>query len=293
MFIFMTALLMLIGVFVSWIFGARWIYGVGVMLALSIAFCVYSYYFSKNMALRANGAKIVTREEYPRLYDIVASVASKANLPMPEVGIVRTSMPNAFATGRNPENAAVCATTALLDLLPDDELEGVIAHEMAHVKNRDILVMSVASAFAIMITYISRIAVYLTLFADRDSKESGLIFLVALLFNMTVPIAAMLIQLGISRNREFLADASGAAITSNPRALARALNHLEKGDAVQMSYTIDDESRRSPAQDYDCAHMWISNPLKKAGLIKSMFSTHPPMEERIRRLNEMADEKGL
>ncbi|MFA5452398.1 MAG: M48 family metalloprotease [Candidatus Methanomethylophilaceae archaeon] len=294
MFIFMTLLLMAIGVLISFIFGANWMYGIVVMLIISLLFCTFSYYCSKGMALKANGAKIITEAENPRLYRIVRDVAEKAGVPMPEVGIVNSNMANAFATGRNPKNAAVVATVGLLDLLPDDELEGVIAHEMSHVKNRDILVMSVASAMAVMISYVSRIAIFASLF--NSNNKNGYMYLIALVASITVPIAAMLVQLGISRNREYLADKSGAEIINNPRALANALNHLENGNQTVYSYTLKDPNARSspsPAEDYDFAHMWIASSPKKTGLMARMFSTHPPMEERIKRLNEMAEKMGL
>lgn len=294
MFLFMTLLLMAIGALISYIVGADWMYGIVAMLIVSSFLCIFSYFGSKDMALKANGARIITEAENPRLYGVVRDVAGKAGIPMPEVGIVDSSMANAFATGRNPENAAVVATTGLLDLLPDDELEGVIAHEMSHVKNRDILVMSVASAMAVMITYVSRIAIFASMF--NGNNRNSYAYIIALVASVTVPIAAVLVQLGISRNREYLADKSGAEIIHNPRALANALNRLENGNQTVYSYTLEDQNARSapsPAGDYDFAHMWIAGSPKKTGLTTRMFSTHPPMEERIRRLNEMAERMNL
>jgi len=294
MFLFMTLLLMAIGALISYIVGADWMYGIVAMLIVSSFLCVFSYFGSKDMALKANGARIITEAENPRLYSVVRDVARKAGISMPEVGIVDSGMANAFATGRNPENAAVVATTGLLDLLPDDELEGVIAHEMSHVKNRDILVMSVASAMAVMITYVSRIAIFASMF--NGNNRNSYAYIIALVASITVPIAAVLVQLGISRNREYLADKSGAEIIQNPRALANALNRLENGNQTVYSYTLNDQNARSapsPAEDYDFAHMWIAGSPKKTGLTTRMFSTHPPMEERIRRLDEMAEKMGL
>lgn len=295
MFIAMSAILMALGALISFALGSMWFYGAGIMLAISLIFCLFSYYKSKEMALKANGARIVTEAEYPRLYAIVREVAEKADLPMPQVGVVETNTANAFATGRNPKNAAVVATTGLMDLLPDDELRGVIAHEMSHVKNRDILVMSVASALAVIISYVSRMAYWAALFSD-DRENKGAIILIALVAEIFVPFAALLIQLGISRNREFLADESGARMIGDPRALARALDHLERGnESTFTSYTLDDhkDDRHNPVNDYDYAHMWISNPVKKQGFLSKLFSTHPPMSERIARLNKIADEMGL
>ncbi len=308
MFIVMTAILTGIGAIIGAIaggssnFGKFWIYGSIIMLAISLIVCFVSYFKAKEMALKMNHARIVTKEEEPRLYKIVEKVAKLAELPMPEVGIVETPMANAFATGRNPQNAAVVATRGILDILPDDELEGVIAHEMSHVKNRDILVMSIASALSVVITYAAQITYYAALF-NRDTRENNpWIVVVALVAQILVPIAALLIQLGISRNREYLADQTGALMINNPRALARALDHLENGipskkASTSKSYTLEDLDRVKKTTDsissnQSCAHMWIANPLKK-GSFKSLFSTHPPMEERIARLNKLADEKGL
>ncbi|MDR1405555.1 MAG: M48 family metalloprotease [Candidatus Methanoplasma sp.] len=276
MFVMMTLILLAVGTAIGYLFDSMWL-GLIMMLGLSVVFNLYAYFFSKRSALRANRARIVTEAEEPRLHAIVRGVAAKAGVPMPEVGISELPMPNAFATGRNPKNAAVVATRGLLSLLPDDELEGVIAHEMAHVRNRDILVMSVASTMAAVLSYLSRYAIYAVMFGGNNNKNA-LSYVIAIALSITVPIAALLVQLGVSRSREYLADETGARITGNPRALARALRSIETGV-------------NSPRNEYDSssyADMWISDPVRKRSLFTKMFSTHPPMDDRIARLNDLA-----
>ncbi len=286
MFVLMTIILTAIGCFVGYIFGT-WSIGVIIMLIASALIGAYSYFFSKKAALRANKAHIITEAEEPRLYSIVRNLSDKAGLPMPEVGISETSMPNAFATGRNPKDAAVVATRGILSLLPDDELEGVFAHELSHVRNRDILVMSVVSTMAAVVSYTAQFASYMVLFSG-DRERRGEMFLIAMALSITAPIAALLIQLGVSRSREYLADESAANITRNPRALARALRHIESGC----------NTTEEPYVNKSYANLMICNPLtgKNRTMMSSMFSTHPPTEERIRRLNEIAEkfdsEKG-
>ena len=299
MFIFMTALLVAVGAIVGMCLGEGfWIYGTLIMLGVSLIICFYSYFRSKEMALKANHARIVTRSEEPRLYAIVEELATRANLPMPEVGVVESPLPNAFATGRDPKHAAVVATRGILDLLPDDELRGVLAHEMSHVKNRDILVMGIASALAIVVSYAARITWYMAFFSSGDKENRGVIILVAIAAQILVPFAALLIQMGVSRSREYLADESGARLINDPRALARALDHLEKGAApIIMNYTLEGQNPRtnptaSMMTDANHAHMWIINPLKKVRW-QSLFSTHPDTQSRIDRLNKLADKMGL
>lgn len=275
MFIAMSMIMAAMGLLVGMLTGQVML-GLVVMMAISIVFNIYAFVFSKKHALRANGARIVSEAEEPRLHAIVARVAEKAGVPKPEVGVSEEPMPNAFATGRSPKNAAVVATRGILRLLPDAELEGVMAHEMSHVKNRDILLMSAASTMAAVLTYMSHYVVWMALSGrNRDMWTLA----IAVGASITVPIAAMLVQLGVSRNREFLADETGAKITGNPRALARALRSIEIGV-------------RSPNNNYDkesYADMWISNPIRKKNMLSKLFSTHPPMDERIARLNAMAD----
>ncbi len=278
MFAAMTALLVVIGTLVGGYFG-YWLYGLVAMLVVSVLFNAFSYFFSKKLALSSNKVRLVTREEEPRLYYIVENLAMKAGLPMPEVGVSEMPMPNAFATGRNPKNAAVVATRQLLNLLSDEELEGVMAHELSHVKNRDILVMSVASTMASLVAYVTRMAVWAALLNGRDNGANLLIALVA---DITLPIAAMLIQLGVSRNREYLADESGARLTGKPMALASALTRIESGCSAR-SNTYDNPST---------ANMWISNPFgqKKERKLVNIFRTHPSTADRIARLKKLDEE---
>ncbi len=298
MFTFLTIMLVAFGALVSYFFAGNILLGTGIMIIVSLTVCFISYYKSKDLALWSSRAKIISEFENPRLFSIVREVSQKAGVPMPEIGISPEISPNAFATGRNPKNAAVVCTRGLLNLLPDDELRGVIAHEMSHVKNRDILVMSIASALSSIISYIARMTMWLALFAPsngRDNQTKMLFLIVAAVAQILVPLAAIIIQLGISRSREYLADETGAMMIRDPRSLARALAHLERGNAEAQAYRAkkEDDGRRNPANDYDYAHMWIVNPLKKGSIIARLFSTHPPMEERIERLNKMADRMGL
>lgn len=280
MFAAMTGLLVVIGMLVGYLFNSMWT-GLVVMLGISVLFNVFSFFFSKKMALSANKVRIVTRDEAPRLYDIVERLSQRAGLPMPEVGISSLPMPNAFATGRNPRNAAVVATQQILDLLNDDELEGVMAHELSHVKNRDILVMSVASTMASLVAYVTRMAVWASMFGG-DDNNNGLGFAIAILADILLPIAAMLVQLGVSRNREYLADESGARLTGKPMALANALLKLESGCSAR-SNNYDNPS---------CANMWISNPFgkKKASFLVDLFRTHPSTEDRVAKLRKLDQE---
>jgi len=282
MFIVMTLIMLVVGLAVGYLLDStlnltdRMLLGTSIMLILSVVFCAYAYFFSKRSALRASKARIVTEAEEPRLYSIVRNVANKAGLPMPEVGVTELGMPNAFATGRNPKNAAVVATRGILNLLSDEQLEGVFAHEMSHVKNRDILVMSVASTMAAVLSFLSRYAMWMVIL-NRNSKN-GYAIIIAIVVSITVPIAALLVQLGISRNREYMADYTGAMITGKPRALASALRAIESGVNSQ-SNNYDNNSYSS---------MWISEPVRKKSIFSRLFSTHPPMEDRIARLNDLA-----
>ncbi len=278
MFVAMTGLLVVLGSIVGYIFKNVWT-GFYIMLALSLAITFASFFFSKKMALAANKVHLVTREEEPRLYNTVERLANKAGLPMPEVGVSEVPMPNAFATGRGPKDAAVVATRPLLNLLSDEELEGVLAHELSHVKNRDILVMSVAAALASIISFAARMAMWSALFSD-NRNAAGLVLVI--LADITLPIAAMLIQLGVSRNREYLADESGARLTGKPMALASALISLERGCSSSQN-TYDNPS---------CASMWISSPYgkKRSSLTAALFRTHPTTEDRVARLKQLDEE---
>jgi heat shock protein HtpX len=249
----------------------------GMVLAffISVAMNFTAYFYSDKIALSMYRAQPVTREQLPRAYDVVARLAAKDGIPMPKIYVIPTESPNAFATGRNPQHASVAVTHGILNLLTDEELEGVLAHELGHVKNRDILTSSIAATLAGAITLVARMGYWASLFGGYgggDRRERGGGGLGALLMIIVAPIAASLIQLAISRSREYEADATGAHTTGNPYALARALQKIE------------DYSKRVPLQaSPSTAHLFIIAPLIGGG-IGSLFSTHPPTKERIRRL---------
>jgi len=233
-----------------------------------------SYFFSDKIALAAYRAQPVTREQLPRAYEIVERLTQKIGIPMPKMYVIPTDSPNAFATGRNPQHASVAVTEGILNLLTDEEMEGVLAHELGHVRNRDILISSVAATLAGAITMIARMGYWASLFGGgggRDDRDRGG-GIVALLMLILAPIAATLIQLAVSRSREYEADASGASYTGNPYALASALRKL------------DAYSKRVPMQGTpSTAHLFIVAPLLGVDF-SSLFSTHPPIAKRIERL---------
>jgi heat shock protein HtpX len=263
----LTLILVLAG---DWIGGQN---GMVFAFLLSAAMNFVAYFYSDKIALGIYRAQPVTREQLPRAYQAVERLAAKDGIPMPKIYVIPTDSPNAFATGRNPQHASVAVTHGILALLNDEELEGVLAHELGHVKNRDILTSSIAATLAGAITLIARMGYWASLFGGvggRDSRRNG--GLGALLMLIVAPIAATLIQLAISRSREYEADATGAHTTGNPYALASALQKLE------------DYSKRLPLQATpSTAHLFIIAPLIGGG-IGSLFSTHPPTRERIRRL---------
>ena len=248
----------------------------GMILALVIAGAMnfVSYFYSDKLALAMYSAQPVTRDQLPRVYDVVERMTQRVGLPMPKIYVIPTDSPNAFATGRNPQHASVAVTAGILNLLNDEELEGVLAHELGHVRNRDILTSSIAATLAGAITMLARMAEWGMLFGGyggRDSRDREGGGFGALLMIFLAPLAALLIQLWVSRTREYEADATGAHITGNPYALASALQKLE-------AY-----SKRVPMQaSPSTAHLFIIQPLM--GGIGNLFSTHPPIEKRIERL---------
>jgi heat shock protein HtpX len=249
----------------------------GMILAfvISVAMNFTAYFYSDKIALASYRAQPVTREQLPRAYEVVERLAAKDGIPVPKIYVIPTESPNAFATGRNPQHASVAVTHGILGLLDDEELEGVLAHELGHVKNRDILTSSIVATLAGAITLIARMTYYAELFGfggGRGSRDRNGGALTTLAMLILAPFAAMLIQLAISRSREYEADATGAHTTGNPYALARALSKLE------------DYSKRVPLQATpSTAHLFIIAPLLGGGF-GSLFSTHPPTKERIRRL---------
>ncbi len=247
----------------------------GMMIALlfSLVMNMGTYWYSDKIVLKMYKAKEVTAAEAPALYGIVRGLVDRANMPMPKVYIVDTPMPNAFATGRDPQHAAVAATTGIMKILDKDELEAVMAHELAHVRNRDTLISSVAATIAGVITFVATMAQWSLIFGGRDDDAGSIVGVIAMA--ILAPIAAMIIQMAISRSREFGADASGAQLCGRPMALASALAKLE-GAAGRAQADVNPST----------AHMFIVNPLKGKKLA-SLFSTHPATEERIARLSAM------
>ena len=243
------------------------------------------YFFSHKLALMSTGAKPVTEQELPEVYSIVRTLAQRESMPMPKIYLIPSQQPNAFATGRNPKNAVVAVTSGIMEMMDRTELEGVLAHELAHVRNRDILIASIAATVAAALSFLVRLSMWTSFGNDRRSNNpiSGIIFLVSIIL---APLAAMVIQMAISRSREYEADRSGAEMTGSPLALARALAKLEQGTA------------RIPMQvNPSTAQLFIADPLKAFGRrgsgsggggITRMFSTHPPIPVRIARLEEMA-----
>jgi heat shock protein HtpX len=244
--------------------------GAAGFLVIALVLNFVTYWFSDKMALAASGAKPISEEQAPGLYAMVRELTTRADLPMPRLYVIPTEQPNAFATGRNPEHSAVAVTAGITKLLSEDELRGVISHELGHVRNRDILTQSVAAAFGAAITYIAYMLMW---FGGEDDSPFGLIGSLALV--ILAPISASLIQLAISRQREYSADATGAQICGNPESLASALLRLEEGaKATPMQVN----------QAMEC--LYIVKPFSGGG-VASLFSTHPPIEERVRRLRQM------
>ncbi|GAA2488687.1 zinc metalloprotease HtpX [Winogradskya humida] len=271
----LTALILAVG---YWVGGSG---GLVFAVVLSLALNAGSYFFSDKLALRSMGAQPVSEAEFPALYQIVRELATDAGQPMPRLYVSPSLQPNAFATGRDPQHAAVAVTVGITQILDRRELRGVIGHELSHVYNRDILISSVAAALAGIITMFAQLAIFLPLGGsdDDDGPNMGSLLLMLILG----PLAASIIQLAISRNREYQADASGATLTRDPLALASALEKIQYG-AQRRPLPADGQLATS-------AHLMIANPLRTGG-IAGLFSTHPPMEERIKRLHQLAAVTG-
>ncbi|HEV2824120.1 MAG TPA: zinc metalloprotease HtpX, partial [Actinomycetota bacterium] len=251
----LSGLLLAIGAFL----GGNWI---TIMLILAIVMNGVAYFFSDKIAIRAARAVPVTEAQFPELLQIVKGLAHKAGIPMPRLYVSPSPQPNAFATGRNPQNAAVAVTQGILPILDRRELEGVLAHELSHVQNRDILISSVAATIGAVITWVAHLAIFVPMGGDDDEGGNPI---AALLLVILAPIAALLIQMAISRSREFGADATGAKITHDPRALASALRKIEAYSRGTPPATTNPST----------AHLFISNPFKGGAGVGRLFSTHP------------------
>jgi heat shock protein HtpX len=260
----LTGLLVVIGALIGGPSTAAVFLGIGLLINLG------SYFFSDKLALAASRAKPIEESENPRLYQIMRELTTRAGLPMPRLYMIPSDQPNAFATGRNPKHAAVAVTQGITKLLSEDELRGVLAHELTHVRNRDILIQSVAAAIGSAITYVAYLLLW---FGDDDNSPLGLVASLGLV--ILAPIAATIIQLAISRQREYAADAGGAEISGNPESLASALLRLEQG-AQAMPMQVNQATEP----------LYIVRPFKGGG-IAGLFSTHPPIEERVKRLRQM------
>lgn len=247
------------------------------ILVGALVYALFSYYSGSKMALAVNGAKQIQKQDNPRLWRIVENLAITEGLPMPKVYIMQDPAANAFATGRDPKHAAVCATTGIMDLLDDTELEGVMAHELGHVKNYDIRVSMIAFALVVVIGFIADVLLHMSFFRGRDNDNNNSLFLViGIAAGLLAPLVASMIQLAISRRREYLADATGALATRYPEGLASALEKISgSGSALAK-------------QNSSTAHLFFANPLSK-GAIAGLFSTHPPAAERIKRLRNMGN----
>jgi heat shock protein HtpX len=251
----------------------------GMLIAFFVALAMnfVSYWFSDKMVLAAYGAQPIEEASAPRLYAIVHRLAARAAIPMPRIYMIPSETPNAFATGRNPEHAVVAVTEGILRILDEEELEGVLAHELSHVKNRDVLISTIAATLAGAITYLAHMAQWGAMFGGRrDDDEGGSNPLAMILLAILAPIAAMLVQMAVSRSREFQADATGAQVAGRPWGLMKALEKLQM--ANQQMPMAD----ATPAT----AHLFIVNPLSGEAFMR-LFSTHPPLEERIARLRSM------
>ena len=272
--VLMAVIMMLIGGLV----GGRT--GLTVMLFFSIAMNIYSYWCSDSLVLRWSGAQEVTREQAPQLYDLVEKLASRAGLPMPRVCIIDADEPNAFATGRNPEHAAVAVTTGIMRVLDYNEISGVLAHELAHVKNRDILTSTIASMMATVISYAAQFFMF---FGGSSDDDDGVNPIAAIAMMILAPIAAMLIQMAISRSREYEADHDGGEICGNPNYLADGLEKIE--------YYVTHSPETLPDAKPATANMYIVNPFEGTGkALTKLFSTHPDTADRIARVREQARE---
>jgi heat shock protein HtpX len=273
MMVFLTLIFVALGYAIGLVFGAPETIALFALILAAI-FNLISYFYSDKIVLLMSHAKIVSEREYPDLHNIVSKVAMMAGLPKPKVAIVNTKVPNAFATGRNPKNSVVAVTKGLLEILNESELEGVISHEIAHIKHRDVLISSVVATIAGAISYLAFIGRYSIFFGDERNRNASLI---AFLLSILAPFAALLIQMAISRGREYEADREGAMICKKPLSLASALEKIERYARSGIMMNINPST--SP--------LWIVNPFRGDTLLE-LFSTHPPTWKRIEKLKAMA-----
>lgn len=275
-----TVLMMMF--FIAIVAGLGWLFGQYVgepaitpyVLIGAAVYAIISYYAGSKMAMGLNGAHEIQKKDNPRLWRIIENLSITNGMPMPKVYIINDPAPNAFATGRDPNHAIVGVTTGLLDMMEDSELEGVMAHEMGHVKNYDIRVTLIAFALVAVISILADIILHMTFFRSRDNNSSPIFMVIGIVAAILTPIVAMLIQMAISRKREYLADATGALTTRYPEGLASALEKIGR------------YSRPMKKQNASTAHLFFSNPLSKKSFSK-LFSTHPPVEDRVARLRKM------
>lgn len=266
--LFVGALAWLLGLYVGSI---GWTYGI---IIGGLIYALIMYFAGGSLSLAVNGAQEIQKKDNPRLWRIIENLAITDGLPMPRVFVIQDPAPNAFATGRKPTKAAVCATSGLLDIMSDDELQGVFAHELGHVKNYDIRVSMIAFALAAVVSLIADTILRMTWFRDREENDNQVVMILAIVAAILAPIVATLIQLAVSRRREYLADATGALTTRYPDGLISALEKIKQ------------YGRPMQRQNTSTAHFFFANPLKGHS-ITNLFSTHPPIDERIKRLREM------
>ena len=283
LFFVLTGLLMVLGYVVGWYFFGDPVTFVGLALVLAAAINFISYYYSDSIVMRMSRAKIIQESDNPALFRAVRNVAQKANIPMPKVGIVDSPQPNAFATGRGPNKAVVCATSSILQTLTPAELEAVIGHEIGHVVHRDVLMSSVAATLAGAISYIGQMAMFSIWFGggNRNRNSGSPLILLAVIL---VPLGATFVRLGISRNDEYNADEYGAKLTRNPGGLVSALEKISS-KAQTRPVATNPANAPSPAT----ASLWIVNPFRGSSLVE-MFSTHPSLDRRVERLRKIGRE---
>ncbi len=273
--VIMMVILGSLGSFLSSLF--HWgLTGTSMFLIAGAAVNLIAYFFSDTLILRGSKAKLLSNAQVPELFSIVESLAFECKIPMPKIYLIDDSSMNAFATGRNPHHAAVAVTRGLLEKLTPEEVKGVIAHELVHIRNWDTLLMTAIAVIAGLISILADVYWRSQIMSKAESKDrSGILSMISLALAVFAPLAALFIQLAISRQREYLADASGATIAKNPAFLASALQKISK------------DRRPLPGMNAATAHLYFSNPMKQGGLVDKLFATHPPIEERIKRLNEL------